>query len=78
MTDLKRNGLPTGITLVKADDLREWLFDLEVLGESVFAGEKFRLRFIFNDRYPWEAPECTFVTTDGFAPPAHPHGACCS
>ena len=61
LSDLKKNGLPTGITLVSADNLREWFFDVEVLGESVFAGETFRIRFVFGERYPWDAPEVVFL-----------------
>lgn len=57
LNELKLNGCPTGIELIKADDLQTWVFTVEVLGESVFKGEKFALRFRFGDSYPLESPE---------------------
>ncbi|KDN52903.1 UBC-like protein [Tilletiaria anomala UBC 951] len=73
LVELQRNGPPAGTTLISADNLEEWLFELSVLGRSVFENEKFRLRFRFSNRYPWEAPEVVFVTNDTLKAPEHPH-----
>jgi ubiquitin-conjugating enzyme E2 W len=54
LTELKKEGCPAGITLVEADDLATWFLTIEVLGESVFKGEVFSLRFKFSPRYPIE------------------------
>ncbi|MCO5565343.1 hypothetical protein L7F22_019016 [Adiantum nelumboides] len=74
-------GPPTGTILLNADDLKEWRFSLTVLGESVYEGETFALRFRFNDNYPLEAPEVIFLTSPPYKAPEHPHiytnGHCC-
>lgn len=60
---LQNNGCPTGCAIVKADDLVTWFISMEVLGESVYKGEKFLLRFRFDQGhqgYPMEAPEVPF------------------
>ena len=39
LNDLRADGgTPTGCTLLKAEDLQEWIISLSVLGESVYAG----------------------------------------
>lgn len=68
-SDLQRNGPPAGTKLISAEDLSEWIFELQVLGESVYAGEVFRLKFRFSSRYPWDGPSVTFVTKEGFVAP---------
>jgi ubiquitin-conjugating enzyme E2 W len=81
MQEIHKSGPPTGMTLISANDLREWQFTLTVLGESVFEGETFALRFRFTDNYPLEAPEVVFLTTSPYKAPEHPHiysnGHCC-
>lgn len=55
--------------MIKADDLQEWQFSIEVLGNSLYEGQKFGLRFRFADTYPMESPEVVFLVTDGFKAP---------
>lgn len=63
--------------MLRADDLKEWLFTLSVLGESVYEGETFALRFRFTDNYPLEAPEVVFLTEAPYkAPEVRPSAAC--
>ncbi|CEH14199.1 ubc-like protein [Ceraceosorus bombacis] len=73
LAELRLNGPPVGTEIIKADDLQTWVFSVEVLGESVYKGEKFALRFRFPDAYPMESPEVVFLTTDGWSAPAHGH-----
>ncbi|KAF1949455.1 UBC-like protein [Byssothecium circinans] len=71
-----QDKLPPGIALVKADDLQEWLLDIQVMdGNPIYAGETYRLKFMFSQSYPIEAPEVVFVhSTDPPRPiPFHPH-----
>lgn len=42
---------------------------MTVLGESVYEGETFALRFRFNDNYPLEAPEVIFLTSPPYKAP---------
>ncbi|KAF2634968.1 ubiquitin conjugating enzyme [Massarina eburnea CBS 473.64] len=68
--------LPPGIVLVKADDFQTWLLDIQVVdGNPLYAGETYRLKFMFSQSYPIEAPEVVFVqSTDPPRPiPYHPH-----
>jgi ubiquitin-conjugating enzyme E2 W len=69
LTELRASGAPAGCALLQADDLQTWLFSISVLGESVYAGETFALRFRFPDAYPMESPECVFVTDGGWKAP---------
>ncbi|CAO1613521.1 unnamed protein product [Sympodiomycopsis kandeliae] len=73
LTDLRVNGTPPGIEILQADDLKEWIFSVEVLGSSVFAGEKFALRFRFTDNYPLESPEVVFVVDQRYKAPECGH-----
>ncbi|KIY45279.1 UBC-like protein [Fistulina hepatica ATCC 64428] len=66
-------GCPVGITLVKADDFSTWWFDIEVMGESLYKGEKHTLQFRFDGQYPISSPAVQFVVTDGRTAPVHPH-----
>ncbi|KAI6875878.1 hypothetical protein KC323_g201 [Hortaea werneckii] len=68
--------LPPGISLVSAENLREWTMDLEIFDNPIYpAGEKYRLRFLFSPSYPIEAPEVTFVALQSPERkiPLHPH-----
>lgn len=69
LADLKANGPPEGCVIIQADDLSTWFFSIEVLGESVFKGEKFCLRLKFSDGYPIESPEVVFLVQDGWKAP---------
>ena len=47
--------LPPGITLVRADNFETWLVDIQVLdGNPIYAGETYRLKFMFSQNYPIE------------------------
>ncbi|KAI6805151.1 hypothetical protein KC332_g13642 [Hortaea werneckii] len=69
--------LPPGISLVSAENLREWTMDLEIFDNPIYPpGEKYRLRFLFSPSYPIEAPEVTFVALQQNPErkiPLHPH-----
>ncbi|KAK8095740.1 ubiquitin-conjugating enzyme protein [Apiospora kogelbergensis] len=67
-------SLPPGITLVKADDLQEWLLDIQVLDQNpIYAGETYRLKFRFGKQYPIEPPEVVFTKQESRPIPMHPH-----
>ncbi|MCJ1361210.1 hypothetical protein MMC16_000308 [Acarospora aff. strigata] len=68
--------LPPGITLVSADDFKEWRLDIRVLDDNpLYRDKTYRLQFKFSANYPIEAPEVTFLRT--LTPdrpiPIHPH-----
>ncbi|KAI9731479.1 MAG: hypothetical protein M1834_004599 [Cirrosporium novae-zelandiae] len=68
--------LPPGISLVSADNFKEWHMDIRVLDSNpLYAGQIYRLKFRFSSNYPIEAPEVTFTAlTDPSRPiPIHPH-----
>lgn len=69
LAEIQKSGPPTGTKLLRADDLREWLFEVQILGESVYEGETFAMRFRFTDNYPLEAPEVVFVTSPPYRSP---------
>ncbi|KAL4254495.1 Ubiquitin-conjugating enzyme/RWD-like protein [Abortiporus biennis] len=73
LADIKNHGTPTGITLLKADDFETWYLTLEVLGESLYKGEVFALKFRFEPGYPISSPAVQFVVDDKFRAPLHPH-----
>ncbi|GAA5970711.1 hypothetical protein JCM8115_006004 [Rhodotorula mucilaginosa] len=80
LSDLQTKGCPTGCRVVQAENLEEWIIAVRVLGETVYEGEEFALasplarnRFRFNSQYPIDSPEVTFLNTDDFSPPTHPH-----
>lgn len=43
--------------------------DISMICDSPSASEKFLLRFKFDKSYPMEAPEVTFVVSDGWKAP---------
>ncbi|KAI4097998.1 MAG: hypothetical protein L6R37_006747 [Teloschistes peruensis] len=64
-------SLPPGITLVSADDFKEWQMDIQVLDANpIYLNQTFRLRFRFS-----KSPEVTFtpLTTPLRPIPLHPH-----
>ncbi|KZT58467.1 UBC-like protein [Calocera cornea HHB12733] len=73
LRELQANGPPTGIGIVSIDNFECWLLTIEVLGNTLYEGEKFCLRFRFSPSYPIESPEVTFVVDDKWAAPVHPH-----
>ncbi|EST09466.1 Ubiquitin-conjugating enzyme, E2 [Kalmanozyma brasiliensis GHG001] len=73
LSEIRIKGAPEGCEIIKAEDLQEWQFSIQVLGNSLYQDQKFGLRFRFSDTYPMESPEVVFMTTDGFQAPVHPH-----
>jgi len=66
--------LPPGITLIRADDFKEWLMDIRVMDTNpLYQDELYRLKFMFSGSYPIEAPEVVFVRDDEHPIPMHPH-----
>jgi ubiquitin-conjugating enzyme E2 W len=52
---------PVGIHLLKADDLQTWFLSIKVLGDSLYQGEVFALKFVFEQNYPIEAPQVSIL-----------------
>lgn len=53
--DKMHQQLPPGITLVKADEFSTWLMDIQVVDSNpLYAGETYRLKFVFSSSYPIE------------------------
>ncbi|KAH0590195.1 hypothetical protein H2248_000368 [Termitomyces sp. 'cryptogamus'] len=73
LTEIRNEGCPVGITLVKADDFETWWFTIEVMGESLYKDEKYTLQFRFDSSYPISSPAVQFVVVDGHTSPIHPH-----
>ncbi|KAJ9098358.1 hypothetical protein QFC20_005983 [Naganishia adeliensis] len=77
LTALKNDQSPVGIHLLKADDLQTWFLSIEIMGESLYQGQVFALKFVFEPEYPIEAPQVTFYdgTINGanYRVPVHPH-----
>ncbi|CDO74798.1 hypothetical protein BN946_scf185001.g46 [Trametes cinnabarina] len=72
LMDIKKEGTPVGIELLKADDFSKWILSVEVLGDTVYKGEKFALMFRFDNQYPISAPAVQFVVDDKWSAPEHP------
>ncbi|PYH76243.1 putative ubiquitin conjugating enzyme [Aspergillus uvarum CBS 121591] len=65
-----KEHLPPGISIVKSDNLEEWLMDIKVLDENpLYLNETYRLKFTFSKKYPIEPPEVQFVTTPTLTSP---------
>jgi ubiquitin-conjugating enzyme E2 W len=59
---------------VSADNIQDWLMDIQVLDNNpLYANKTYRLRFRFTNSYPIEAPEVTFVIDATHEVPMHPH-----
>lgn len=69
-----QDKLPPGITLIRADDFREWLMDIRVMDDNpLYNDQTYRLKFTFTQSYPIEAPEVVFVRDESHPIPMHPH-----
>ncbi|CAF9933339.1 MAG: hypothetical protein HETSPECPRED_008614 [Heterodermia speciosa] len=76
-----QQSLPPGITLVSADDFKEWQMDIQVLDHNpLYLNQIYRLRFRFNNNYPigtfsssLEPPPSSQAAA---AKPANPHPPC--
>ncbi|KAJ2160908.1 hypothetical protein GGF46_001893 [Coemansia sp. RSA 552] len=60
---------PALVELTSYDNVNVWTMSMEGAKATLYAGERFSLRFRFPDSYPFEAPEVMFVG----AAPVHPH-----
>ncbi|KAH8922919.1 UBC-like protein [Atractiella rhizophila] len=68
-----QSSAPEGIRLLTSETLAEWTVEVKVLGETVYRGETFALKFKFSPQYPIDSPQVTFLTTPPYKPPVHPH-----
>ncbi|KAJ8703267.1 hypothetical protein PTI98_001904 [Pleurotus ostreatus] len=73
LNEIHAQGCPVGIELKQADDFVTWRFSIEVMGESLYKGEKHLLQFRFDPSYPISSPAVQFVVEDGREAPIHPH-----
>ncbi|KAH8834892.1 ubiquitin-conjugating enzyme/RWD-like protein [Flagelloscypha sp. PMI_526] len=73
LKEIQAEGLPVGINLVSADDFEEWFFTVEVMGESMYPGEVFTLKFTFDSQYPISSPAVQFDVSGGKESPMHGH-----
>ncbi|KIK21068.1 hypothetical protein PISMIDRAFT_681782 [Pisolithus microcarpus 441] len=73
LSEINVEGCPAGIKLLSADNFDTWLFSIEVLGESLYQGEVFKLMFRFDTNYPISAPAVQFVIDQTTEAPIHPH-----
>ncbi|KAG2132362.1 ubiquitin-conjugating enzyme/RWD-like protein [Suillus clintonianus] len=73
LSEIQTEGCPTGITLLSADNFETWYFSIEILGESLYQGEVFKLMFRFDPSYPISAPAVQFVVNQESTAPVHPH-----
>lgn len=64
---------PKGMSLDKetmADTIDIWKVHIEGADGTLYAKEKFVLRFVFGEKYPFDSPQVTFVPPHV---PVHPH-----
>ncbi|KIJ60106.1 hypothetical protein HYDPIDRAFT_161350 [Hydnomerulius pinastri MD-312] len=73
LSEIRTEGCPCGITLLNADNYETWFFSIEVLGESLYQGEVFKLMFRFDASYPISSPAVQFVVDQNSQAPVHPH-----
>ncbi|XP_003740033.1 probable ubiquitin-conjugating enzyme E2 W-A [Galendromus occidentalis] len=67
-----RSDPPHGIVVIpnQRDDLTEWTLEMYGPNDSIYAGEEFKLLFVFNDDYPFKPPKVNFVPPQV---PVNPH-----
>eukprot|EP00040_Diaphanoeca_grandis_P013252 m.67099 g.67099 ORF g.67099 m.67099 type:complete len:148 (+) comp23762_c0_seq1:133-576(+) len=58
------------ISPTEGGDCLEWKVKFYGAEDSLYTGETFVLQFIFGDKYPFDAPQVTFVD---FPSPVHEH-----
>lgn len=61
---------------MSAPDLREWQMDIAILDNPLYPqSDKYRLKFVFSQSYPIEAPEVVFIqlANPERKVPLHPH-----
>lgn len=64
---------PLGISLDESatgDSLTRWVVRVDGAEGTLYAGENFKLQFIFSQKYPFDSPQVTFI---GDCIPVHPH-----
>ena len=52
---------PDGVSLHAAEDMCCWVINILCAPDTLYAGEQYQLQFVFNDAYPFKAPEVTFI-----------------
>ncbi|KAL5286010.1 UBE2W family protein [Megaselia abdita] len=64
---------PPGVTVDAesvSENLSEWKINIDGVEGTLYEGEHFQLLFKFNNKYPFDSPEVTFIGTNI---PIHPH-----
>ncbi|KAH8285406.1 hypothetical protein KR054_008763 [Drosophila jambulina] len=64
---------PPGVTVDTESvqqNLSEWKINIKGFEGTLYEGEDFQLLFKFNNKYPFDSPEVTFIGTNI---PVHPH-----
>jgi len=64
---------PPGVTVdaeSASQNLSEWIITIGGFDGTLYEGEEFQLCFKFNNKYPFDSPEVTFI---GANIPVHPH-----
>ncbi|KAL1374186.1 hypothetical protein pipiens_004970 [Culex pipiens pipiens] len=53
-----------------SQNLTQWIINIDGVEGTLYEGEHFQLLFKFNNKYPFDSPEVTFI---GSNIPVHPH-----
>ncbi|XP_058833142.1 ubiquitin-conjugating enzyme E2 W isoform X2 [Topomyia yanbarensis] len=64
---------PPGVTVDEdsvSQNLTQWIINIDGVEGTLYEGEHFQLLFKFNNKYPFDSPEVTFI---GSNIPVHPH-----
>mmetsp|Transcript_28206 Transcript_28206/g.67744 ORF Transcript_28206/g.67744 Transcript_28206/m.67744 type:complete len:159 (+) Transcript_28206:67-543(+) len=74
---LKARPPSEGVEVADCSRNDEWYLTLHGAAGTLYAGERYQLRFRFPQRYPLESPEVTFMSEaradEEWRPPLHPH-----
>ncbi|KRY01882.1 Ubiquitin-conjugating enzyme E2 W [Trichinella pseudospiralis] len=66
-----RSSPTPGISMTEdQDNMNRWIVEMDGAPGTLYAGEKFKLQFIFGDNYPFSSPQVVFI---GPNIPVHPH-----
>ncbi|XP_058126526.1 ubiquitin-conjugating enzyme E2 W isoform X1 [Anopheles ziemanni] len=64
---------PPGVSVDEdsvSQNLTQWIINIDGVEGTLYEGEHFQLLFKFNNKYPFDSPEVTFI---GSNIPVHPH-----
>uniref|UniRef100_A0A6E8VM11 N-terminal E2 ubiquitin-conjugating enzyme n=1 Tax=Anopheles coluzzii TaxID=1518534 RepID=A0A6E8VM11_ANOCL len=64
---------PPGVSVDEesvSQNLTQWIINIDGVEGTLYEGEHFQLLFKFNNKYPFDSPEVTFI---GSNIPIHPH-----